>query len=111
MQQIASLVLSRGDTSINETVFHERSPCLDFDEGENPDDVIKTYLKLPSPRVMKSHMHYEHLRDVIGNGVKVIHVVRNPKDVLVSFYHFYRMTVDYCFFEGSWGDFFELYKR
>jgi hypothetical protein len=43
------------------------------------------YLKsLPSPRVIKTHQYFDH------RYAKVLYIVRDPRDVLVSYYHFYR---------------------
>lgn len=35
-------------------------------------------------------------------------MLRNPKDVLVSFYHHYRMCVGFGYYKGSWEDFLKL---
>ena len=43
------------------------------------------YLKsLPSPRVIKSHQYFDH------RYRKVLYIVRDPRDVLLSYYHFSR---------------------
>ena len=41
---------------------------------------------------------------------KVVVVSRNPKDCLVSFYHFYKYP-HFGGFEGDFHEFFELYKN
>ena len=63
------------------------------------------------PYIMKTHLRSEVYQKQIEAGkVKVIMVTRNPKDTLVSLYHFYRMALPLGPFEKSWDDFFELYK-
>ena len=58
-----------------------------------------TLESFPAPRVFKSHLPREWLPD----GARYIYVERDPRDVLVSYYHFYRA---YLGFEGSFDDFY-----
>ncbi|XP_071093523.1 sulfotransferase 1A2-like [Haliotis cracherodii] len=60
------------------------------------------YADLQSPRILNSHLLMKHLpEDVINKNVKVISVLRNPKDVAVSFYNFAK-KVPYLEFKGEW---------
>ena len=60
---------------------------------------------------MKTHMTANIVEKAVKSGkVKVIVTVRNPKDTLVSMYHFYRMCCGLGNFTGTWDEFFELYK-
>jgi len=58
--------------------------------------------RLPSPRVFKSHLP----RTWLPNGARYIYVERDVRDVLVSYFHFYRA---YLGFEGSLDDFYERF--
>ena len=63
------------------------------------------------PYLMKTHLRSDTYHTQLETGkVKVIIVIRNPKDTLVSLYHFYRMLRPLGNYKGSWNDFFELYK-
>lgn len=53
----------------------------------------------PPPRVFKSHLPRRWLPD----GARYIYVERNPRDVLISYFHFYRA---YLGFHGSFDEFF-----
>ena len=54
---------------------------LEFNEVDKMADV-------PSPRVLNSHLFPRHLsKEIVTKRPRVIHVIRNPKDVAVSYYH------------------------
>ncbi|KAK6921959.1 Sulfotransferase domain [Dillenia turbinata] len=71
-----------------------------------PADIVQTlevqmYTKNPipdlstmaSPRVFHTHIPYSSLPDSIKNkGCKIVYAMRNPKDVLVSMWHFLNST-------------------
>ncbi|XP_046569951.1 sulfotransferase 1A1-like isoform X1 [Haliotis rubra] len=52
--------------------------------------------KFPSPRVLNTHVLLRHLNpELFEKKIKIIMVVRNPKDVAVSFYHHHKKLVEY----------------
>ncbi|XP_067664875.1 sulfotransferase 1A2-like [Haliotis asinina] len=52
----------------------------------------ETYADLSCPRILNSHLLMKHLPDdVLNKKIKVITVLRNPKDVAVSYYNFLKM--------------------
>ena len=51
-------------------------------------DVSET---MPSPRILKTHLPPRFLkkqRNVTAKKTKIVFIMRNPKDVLVSYYHY-----------------------
>jgi hypothetical protein len=58
---------------------------------------------LPAPRVFKSHLSY---RKIPKGPCKYIYVVRDGKDVAVSYYHFY---VTHMSFKGTFDEFFQRF--
>ncbi|XP_048765391.2 sulfotransferase 2A8-like [Ostrea edulis] len=84
-----------GNHWMNEIVPRLLNSMLDFDHRLNytflefmPD--LMDLQVMPSPRVMTSHLPYQCLpKEHITNRGKMIHIIRNPKDIAVSaFYHF-----------------------
>ncbi|XP_061453773.1 sulfotransferase 2B1-like isoform X2 [Rhineura floridana] len=84
MQEILGLIRHDGDPSwIQSLPVWERSPWIETIFG------LKQALKYPPPRLLASHLPF-HLfpKSFLHSKAKVICTVRNPKDVLVSFYYF-----------------------
>ena len=72
---------------------------------------VEAILPRTEPCIMKTHLPARFLVNQINEGkLKVILVARNPKDTLVSLYHFYRMSDGLGNFSGSFDDFFELFQ-
>ncbi|XP_057378326.2 sulfotransferase 1A3-like [Daphnia carinata] len=47
--------------------------------------------QMAGPRVIKSHLPLYLLNPTVLNTSKVVYVARNPKDVIVSYYHYHRL--------------------
>lgn len=88
MQEILPLVLNGGDLIPIQTIPNwDRTPWLEEQRLRFVVDQLK------SPRALVTHFHY-HLMPAsfYKSKAKVIYVMRNPKDVLVSFYYFHQMA-------------------
>ncbi|CAH1773533.1 unnamed protein product, partial [Owenia fusiformis] len=68
---------------------------------------------LEKPKLTKTHVPYNALPKSYHNPEstrpKVVYVARNPKDVAVSFYHFYRSNKSLGNFNRGWEEFFEMF--
>lgn len=61
------------------------------------------------PRVIKTHLDREFFDKPIEQNIKTIVCMRNVKDVVVSYYHFYRF-IEVFQFKGEFDEFFELFR-
>ncbi|XP_077145630.1 amine sulfotransferase-like [Ranitomeya variabilis] len=86
-QQILSLIFNEGHRNRTEQIqTMERVPWIEF-KMFNAD-----YNSRPSPRLFSTHLPYYLMpKDLKLKMGKIIYVSRNPKDVLVSYYHFFQM--------------------
>ncbi|XP_073532000.1 amine sulfotransferase-like [Phyllobates terribilis] len=86
-QQILSLIFNEGHRNTTEQIENiERVPWIEYN-FYNSD-----FSSRPSPRLFSSHLPYYLMpKDLRFKMGKIIYVSRNPKDVLVSYYHFYKM--------------------
>ncbi|CAN7977307.1 unnamed protein product [Ixodes persulcatus] len=64
-------------------------------------------LKAQKPRVIFTHLPF-HLTP-FSPSTKYIYVARNPKDCCVSFYHHTKAVPGYCFQDGIFDEYFELF--
>lgn len=69
----------------------------------------ETICTIPSPRVLNSHLSFRFLpTELFQKKCKIIHIVRNPKDVAVSWYN--HVTGIKCYgYNGTWENFLPLF--
>ncbi|XP_048356659.1 sulfotransferase 2A1-like [Sphaerodactylus townsendi] len=84
MAEILALILKKGDpTWTQSSAVWDRSPWIETNNG------LQRALKYPPPRLMNTHVPFQFFpKTFLQTKAKVIYVMRNPKDVLVSFYCF-----------------------
>ena len=82
------------------------------DENFNGQFGADIFAKSEPLRVAKTHLPLKYYKDSLEMfpETKIIQVIRNPKDTLISYYHFYRMNGTLGWFNGSWDQFFEMVK-
>ncbi|KAK3715635.1 hypothetical protein QZH41_008080 [Actinostola sp. cb2023] len=89
----------------------ERVPFLEYAKHNHniktKQDLHDFYLK-HSPRFFKSHLQY-HQVPMVDGVTKYFYVIRNPKDVAVSYYYHYKRFASYEFGAGLWDEFFEMF--
>ncbi|XP_071398893.1 sulfotransferase 2B1-like [Centroberyx affinis] len=85
MQETTSMIQSGGDLTTGlATPTFERVPWLEMFNFFS-----LNMEERPSPRLMATHYHYDMMpASFLEVKPKVIHVVRNPRDVFTSSYHF-----------------------
>ncbi|KAK7088565.1 sulfotransferase 1B1-like [Littorina saxatilis] len=72
-------MLQRGSTQ-----YYDRNADSTFLDAQ----LIERLSELASPRVLVTHLPFDHLpQQVKDKRTKIVHVYRNPRAVLVSFYH------------------------
>ncbi|XP_053124171.1 sulfotransferase 2B1-like [Hemicordylus capensis] len=84
MAEILSLIRHDGDpTWINSVKLADRAPWFESVTG------MECALKYPPPRLMSTHLPFRLFpKSFLHSKAKIIYTARNPKDVLVSSYHF-----------------------
>ncbi|XP_053545899.1 sulfotransferase 2B1 [Bombina bombina] len=84
MIQIVNLIKHDGDPNWNKNIpNYERSPWYETIIGQS---LMKD---IQSPRVISSHLPYHiFAKSFFTSKAKIIYTMRNPRDVLVSLFHF-----------------------
>ncbi|XP_067100923.1 sulfotransferase 2B1-like isoform X1 [Osmerus mordax] len=89
MQEITPLIQSGGDlTSVLTQPNWDRVPWLEEHRAQ-----VLNLEQRPSPRLFATHFHYDMMpQSFFKDKPKVIYIMRNPKDVFTSSYHYFRMA-------------------
>lgn len=106
-QEIVDLIQNEGDVDRSHRApTHVRFP---FIEWIVPSIVngLEQANAMPSPRTLKTHLPIQLLPpSILEKNCKIIYVARNPKDNMVSYYHFQRMNRGLPA-PGTWEEYFE----
>ncbi|KAK3793730.1 hypothetical protein RRG08_006551 [Elysia crispata] len=71
---------------------------------------LQAIAEMPSPRLIKSHLPFSILPNQMKNKrPKIIYIVRNPKDIVVSYYSFAIKFLKMVPFNGSFEDYCQLF--
>jgi len=115
MQEILYLVHNDGLLRSDEVQLgpHERVPFL---EMRRPPPERTPYMDVldsqEGQRIMKSHQRVEFFENPLKNKrTKFIVLLRNARDTLVSYCHFYRSNALLGKFEGTFEEFFLMFKQ
>ncbi|XP_063797703.1 sulfotransferase 2B1-like [Pseudophryne corroboree] len=106
MIQILNLIKHKGDATLSNTVpIYSRSPWYETVMGQ-------TQIKdLVPPRIMSSHLPINMFaKSFFKSKAKIIYTVRNPRDILVSLFHFtkiYKMYSEIEQFQDFLDDFLQ----
>ncbi|XP_022091467.1 sulfotransferase 1A3-like isoform X1 [Acanthaster planci] len=114
-QEIMSCVLHDGNLDeVNKRHTMKRVPFLEMNTGGTVhSDCPRTHRMIgwmprSSPRLIKSHLPGQLLPpQVWEKKVKIVYVIRNPKDVAVSYFHHTRLLCPHL--DISWDYFFEKF--
>uniref|UniRef100_A0A3Q3W9E2 Sulfotransferase n=1 Tax=Mola mola TaxID=94237 RepID=A0A3Q3W9E2_MOLML len=106
MQQILLLVEAKGDLAAISTFSNsELIPWIELDGRR------QAFITAPSPRLRVTHLQYKFMPAALRQKKgKVIYVARNPKDVLVSYFHFHNIA-NMLETPKDFADFFEKFLR
>lgn len=101
LQQVVYLLLHHADEAEDSEIMEWKFPYLEH-IWPGLDEIAR---RKDEPRLIKTHLPLHLLPEQVGEkGAKVIYIHRNPKDVIVSYYHFARMLT-YVDFSGTLEDF------
>ncbi|KXJ25484.1 Sulfotransferase 1 family member D1, partial [Exaiptasia diaphana] len=96
--------------SIHNRVPYTESTPLEHNLDTN-EKLVEFFLNHPQPRIFKFHLPYHQvpMGDDADDKPKYIYVLRNPKDVAVSFYYHYKGFKIFGFADRTWDEFFEMF--
>lgn len=117
-QELVWLVSNDCDFEKAKTVqVYERCPYLEGpalelyvknSESEYTQEMMKRLETMQSPRIFKTHLRLFLLPDDLLDKSKVVLCLRNPKDVVVSYYHHEKLYKAYNY-DGDFATYFDLF--
>ncbi|XP_054854726.1 sulfotransferase 2B1-like [Eublepharis macularius] len=84
MSEILGLIWHNGDPAwVRSAIVWDRMPWIETVDG------LKIALESPPPRLLASHLPFQLFpKSFLHSKAKVIYTMRDPRDVLISHYHF-----------------------
>ena len=112
MQEIVFLIHSEGDFTSADTIpVYEHSLYMEMTSHLTGRTLATILEKHKPPRLLKTHLPAKFFKETLEkSSVKFVVVLRNPKDVRVSLFHFYKAASLLGNFKGTWDEFFELFQ-
>ncbi|XP_036290335.1 sulfotransferase 2A1-like [Pipistrellus kuhlii] len=106
IKEITNLIHTRGDPRwVQSVVSWERSPWIETPEG------LELIEKQGDPRFYTSHLPVQFFpTSLFTSKAKVIYIMRNPKDVIISGYHFHK-TLKITKNPSSFDEYFEWFLQ
>ncbi|XP_016383638.1 sulfotransferase family 2, cytosolic sulfotransferase 2 [Sinocyclocheilus rhinocerous] len=105
MQEVVPLIVNEGDLTPVLTVPNwDRVPWLEEHRA-----ILLNLEQRPSPRIFATHFHHHMMSEsYFKTKPRVLYVMRNPKDVFTSSYHYYGMA-SYLVNPGTPDEFMEKF--
>ncbi|XP_078392030.1 sulfotransferase 1B1-like [Cetorhinus maximus] len=112
VQEIVDFILQDGDPErCRRAPIQSRIPFLEFSYAAQVPSGTELLAKLPSPKVIKTHLPFQLLpRSFLDQKCKIIYCARNAKDNLVSFFFFDLMNKLQPE-PGSWEEYFHRFLQ
>ncbi|XP_060595287.1 sulfotransferase 1C4-like [Ruditapes philippinarum] len=110
-QEIVYLVTTLDFEKAKSVQLDDRFPMIDVKNDQFPYyRGVKHVEQMPSPRMVKTHLHFDFLPEQLQNGKgRIIYLTRNPKDVITSYYHLLQWLNELRDDEETWPKFFNSF--
>ncbi|KAI4895984.1 hypothetical protein NFI96_025269 [Prochilodus magdalenae] len=111
-QEVVDLILNEGsEEKCRRAPTYVRMPFLEMTSTDPSISGMAKLEKMDPPRVIKTHLPIQLVPQSFWEaGCKVIYVARNPKDSVVSYFHFDRMNLTQPE-PGPWPEYLEKFMK